>query len=90
MDEVGYFAGEHPIRLAHRGSRELWPENTWRAFDAVTKDLGYRYIETDIRATRDGVVVVFHDDTLERTTNGVGRVSPLKRRIGDSCCQWNL
>jgi glycerophosphoryl diester phosphodiesterase len=75
MDEVGYFAGEHPIRLAHRGSRELWPENTWHAFDAVTKDLGYRYIETDIRVTRDGVVVVFHDDTLERTTNGVGRVS---------------
>jgi glycerophosphoryl diester phosphodiesterase len=32
------------------------------------------YIETDIRVTRDGVVVVFHDETLERTTNGVGRV----------------
>lgn len=69
-----YFTGEHPIRFAHRGSRELWPENTWHAFDRVVEDLDYRYIETDIQVTADGVVVVFHDDTLERCTNGVGRV----------------
>ncbi|MGI9585614.1 MAG: glycerophosphodiester phosphodiesterase [Acidimicrobiia bacterium] len=75
MHDVPYFAGEHPIRLAHRGSRELWPENTWYAFDAAAGELGYKYIETDIRITRDGVVVVFHDETLERTTNGVGKVS---------------
>ena len=37
-------------------------------------DLGYRYIETDVRITRDGVVVVVHDATLERTTNGQGPV----------------
>ncbi len=74
MNEVPYLAGEHPIRLAHRGSRELWPENTWHAFDAVVNQLGYRYIETDVRITKDGVVVVFHDETLDRTTNGLGRV----------------
>ena len=68
-----YLAREHPIRLAHRGSRVLWPENTHHAFRGAV-ELGYRYIETDIRITRDGVVVVFHDDTLERTTNGVGAV----------------
>ena len=38
-------------------------------------DLGYRYIETDVRITRDRVVVVFHDETLDRTTNGVGKVA---------------
>ena len=37
-------------------------------------DLGYRYIETDVQVTSDGVVVVFHDDTLDRTTNGSGAV----------------
>ncbi len=62
------------MRLAHRGSRILWPENTHHAFQGAV-DLGYRYIETDIRVTRDGVVVVFHDETLERTTNGTGRIA---------------
>jgi glycerophosphoryl diester phosphodiesterase len=75
MTDVAYLTGEHPIRFAHRGSRELWPENTWHGFDAAVEQLGYRYIETDVQVTRDGVVVVFHDDTLERTTNGVGRVA---------------
>ncbi len=70
-----YFDVEHPIRFAHRGSRVLCPENTWNAFDLAVEDLGYRYIETDIQITSDGVVVVFHDDTLERCTNGVGRVA---------------
>ena len=68
-----YLALEHPVRMAHRGSRVLWPENTALAFQGVV-DLGLRYIETDVRLTADGVVVVFHDPTLERTTNGVGRV----------------
>lgn len=75
MSERPYFDLEHPVRLAHRGSRILWPENTWFAFDAAIQELHYRYIETDIRVTRDGVVVVFHDETLGRTTNGTGKVS---------------
>jgi glycerophosphoryl diester phosphodiesterase len=68
-----YLSLEHPVRLAHRGSRVLWPENTAVAFQGAV-DLGYRYVETDVQMTADGVVVVFHDPTLERTTNGVGRV----------------
>ncbi|MGI9666314.1 MAG: glycerophosphodiester phosphodiesterase [Acidimicrobiia bacterium] len=74
MSVVPYFDAEDPLRLAHRGSRELWPENTWHGFDQAVEGLGYRYIETDVQVTKDGVVVVFHDDTLERTTNGVGAV----------------
>lgn len=70
-----YFDLEHPIRFAHRGSRILWPENTWYAFDHAVGDFGYRYVETDVQMTTDGVVVVFHDDTLERCTNGVGKVA---------------
>jgi glycerophosphoryl diester phosphodiesterase len=74
MPVAPYLSREHPIRLAHRGSRVLWPENTHHAFEGAI-DLGYVYIETDIRVTSDGVVVLFHDETLERTTNGVGKVS---------------
>jgi glycerophosphoryl diester phosphodiesterase len=40
-------------------------------------DLGYRYIETDVHVTRDGRVVIFHDDTLERLTNGEGAFTDL-------------
>lgn len=69
-----YLSLEHPIRFAHRGSRVLWPENTMPAFQGAF-DLGYRYFETDVRISRDGVVVVFHDKTLDRTTNGTGLVS---------------
>lgn len=70
---VPYLSLEHPIRFAHRGSRQLWPENTAHAFRGAV-ELGYRYIETDVRITNDGHIVVFHDATLERTTNGIGRV----------------
>ena len=70
---VPYLDAEHPIRFAHRGSRVLWPENTMEAFQGAV-DLGYRYIETDVQLTRDRVVVVFHDDTVDRLTNADGRV----------------
>ena len=75
MTDRPYLSHEDPIRFAHRGSRLLWPENTWRAFDGAIEGLGYSYVETDLQVTRDGIVVVIHDDTLERTTNGVGKVS---------------
>ena len=68
-----YLDAEHPQRLAHRGSRLLWPENTAIAFQGAA-DLGYRYVETDVQMTRDRVVVVLHDPTLDRTTNARGRV----------------
>ena len=68
-----YLSHEHPIRFAHRGSRILWPENTMTAFQGAV-DFGYRYIESDVHVTRDGIIVMFHDDRLERITNGAGFV----------------
>ncbi|HEY8432136.1 MAG TPA: glycerophosphodiester phosphodiesterase [Sandaracinaceae bacterium] len=65
-----------PIAFAHRGGAALWPENTLAAFEGALA-LGYRYIETDVRMTRDGKIVCFHDETLERTTNGRGRVADI-------------
>ena len=69
-----YLALEHPIRLAHRGSRILWPENTLAAFQGAL-DMGYRYLEIDVQMTHDGTVIVFHDPHLDRVTNGTGPVS---------------
>jgi len=63
-----------PLGIAHRGSRELWPENTMVAFQGAV-DLGYRHLETDLHVTSDGVLVTHHDHTVDRTTDGTGRVS---------------
>ena len=73
MKPCPFLSHEHPIRFAHRGGSLLWPENTLTAFQGAL-DLGYRYIETDVHATRDGVIFIFHDDTLERVTEGTGNV----------------
>lgn len=63
----------HPTAYSHRGGRLLWPENTAFAF-RQSWDLGFRYFETDLHLTKDGVVVLFHDDYLDRTTDGRGDV----------------
>lgn len=65
--------GETPFAIAHRGSRLLWPENTMLAFQNA-HDAGFRWMETDLHLTSDGVVVCLHDDTVDRTTDGRGRV----------------
>jgi glycerophosphoryl diester phosphodiesterase len=68
-----FLSHEHPLRFGHRGSNLLWPQNTMVAFQWAM-DLGLRYLETDLHATRDGRVVTFHDDRLEQLTDGRGPV----------------
>lgn len=68
-----YLRSEGPIAFAHRGGAALFPENTLYAFEGAVR-LGVRWIETDVHLSRDGVVVVFHDDVLDRTTEASGPV----------------
>jgi glycerophosphoryl diester phosphodiesterase len=63
-----------PPLIAHRGASSLAPENTLAAFGKAY-ELGAKWIEFDVMLSADGEVVVIHDDTLDRTTTGHGKVS---------------
>lgn len=65
-----------PIPFAHRGGGAEAPENSLASFSHAVS-LGYRYIETDVHATRDGVVVLIHDPYLDRVSDRTGLVTSL-------------
>jgi glycerophosphoryl diester phosphodiesterase len=71
-----FLDGPTPIAMAHRGGAIEHLENSMPAFEACVA-LGYRYLETDVRVTADGVPIVFHDPLLDRVTDRTGRVDQL-------------
>lgn len=68
--------GEQPLVIAHRGGKGLWPENSLFAFERASA-LGVDMLEMDLQLSSDGELVVIHDRTLERTTDGQGPVAAL-------------
>lgn len=64
------------VVIAHRGGSKLRPENTMAAFDHAVS-LGVDGLECDVHLSRDGELVIIHDPTLDRTTNGTGPVAAL-------------
>jgi glycerophosphoryl diester phosphodiesterase len=67
--DPGTPAAAPPLVIAHRGASGLAPEHTFAAYDLAI-EVGADYIEQDLQLTRDGVVVVLHDETLDRTARG--------------------
>ena len=67
---------DRPLNIAHRGASRIAPENTLAAFQKAL-EVGADGIEFDVRLSSDGVPVVIHDATVDRTTDGTGRVADL-------------
>ena len=64
------------LNIAHRGGLGLSPENTIVSFQRAIKE-GADILELDIRSTSDSMLVLLHDETVDRTTNGKGKISEL-------------
>ncbi|MGZ4133966.1 MAG: glycerophosphodiester phosphodiesterase [Tumebacillaceae bacterium] len=68
-----YLQGDRPLVFAHQGASGYAPSNTLEAF-RLAVEMGADAFETDVHMTRDGHVVVSHDDTVDRLTDRVGRI----------------
>lgn len=78
-NSAGSPARARPIALSHRGFAPDGGENTMPAFERAVA-LGFRYLEIDVRASSDGVVMVFHDEVLDRVTDAVGPIAERRAR----------
>ena len=70
---MGFFSGQAPLVIAHRGLATVHQENTLPAFEAAL-DAGADIIETDVHLSKDGQVVISHDSSLKRLTGGHGHI----------------
>jgi glycerophosphoryl diester phosphodiesterase len=81
----------HPLVMAHRGGAGLWPENTLYAFSRAV-EMGVDVLEMDLHSTSDGGLVIIHDETVDRTTNGTGPVNRMTldqlKRL-DAAYRWS-
>jgi glycerophosphoryl diester phosphodiesterase len=73
---VDWYTAQTPLIIGHRGASAAMPENTLAAF-ALAAEQGADGVELDVRLAADGNVIVIHDDSVDRTTNGHGRVRDL-------------
>ena len=73
---TGWFDNSGPLLLGHRGASAFAPENTMAAFELAIEQ-GAVGIEFDVQVTRDGIPVIIHDDTVDRTTDGTGSVTSM-------------
>jgi len=73
-----YYADDlpYPLVIAHQGGDGLWPGDTMYAFEQAA-ELGVDVLEMDIHISKDGVLVVMHDETVDRTTNGTGSLEEM-------------
>ena len=72
-DDHAFGSDGDVLVIAHRGGRGLWPENTLTAFERAWA-MGVDVLEMDLHSTADGALVLMHDDTVDRTTDGAGRI----------------
>ena len=84
--KINFGEENHAINIAHRGFSGKYPENTMLAFQKAL-ELGVDAIELDVHLSKDGEVMVFHDEDLMRMT---GEKGLLKDRSFSSCASWML
>lgn len=75
MNNIDFFS-DNFLAFAHRGGNDFGPENSLKAFKGAY-DNGYKYLETDIHLSKDGYLIAFHDDSIDRVTNKKGKIKNL-------------
>lgn len=76
VNDKPFFKSKHPLVFAHQGGELIAPSNTVAAFSKAAK-LGVDVLDTDLHITKDGYLVAIHDPSVDRTTNGHGKIAEM-------------